>query len=54
MSGLLRQKVDLALKLESEVKAKDKRVSAVPYSGLSEASVEGLLPQLARSFLLRF
>lgn len=35
------QKIDLCLKLESESKAKDKRVAAVPYNGLSEASVEG-------------
>lgn len=35
------QKIELVLKLESEVKAKDQRVAAVPYNGLSEATVEG-------------
>lgn len=35
------EKIDICLKLESEVKAKDKRVSGVPYNGLSEGSGEG-------------
>ncbi|MCO4753639.1 MAG: TldD/PmbA family protein [Bacteriovoracaceae bacterium] len=34
-------KIDLCLKLESEVRKKDERVKGVPYNGLSESSVEG-------------
>ncbi|MBC75665.1 MAG: hypothetical protein CME64_06585 [Halobacteriovoraceae bacterium] len=34
-------KIDLCLKLESEVKSKDERVKGVPYNGLSESSTEG-------------
>jgi PmbA protein len=32
-----KEKIDFCLKLESEVKARDSRVQAVPYNGLSEA-----------------
>lgn len=34
-------KIDLCLKLESEVRKKDERVKGVPYNGLSESSTEG-------------
>jgi len=48
------KKEALALKLESSVKNKDSKVAAVPYSGLSEATVEGYYLNSLGSFCYDF
>lgn len=48
------EKVDLCLKLESEVKARDKRVSGVPYNGLSEGTGEGYYMNSLGTFCYEF